>query len=101
LSLFRVLIAKIPFFFGESDEEREEEFKEIEGRTGECASAAIWQSVHGKAELGKPRRVSSILKMAKKFKIKRAAMGSFMLVLNNTGIHKTGQLGHPPLLQGT
>ena len=87
-SLFGFSLPKIPFF-GESDEEQEEEFKEIEGELANVQAlpygkyqftvkdAGTWQTTQG---------ISSILKNGKKFKIKRAAMGSFMLVMNNTGI---------------
>lgn len=87
-SLFGFSLPKIPFF-GESDEEQEEEFKEIEGELANVQDlqygkyqftvkdAGTWQTTQG---------TSSILKNGKKFKIKRAAMGSFMLVLKTTGI---------------
>ena len=87
-SLFGFSLPKIPFF-GESDEEQEEEFKEIEGELANVQAlpygkyqftvkdAGTWQTTQG---------ISSILKNGKQFKIKRAAMGSFMLVMNNTGI---------------
>ena len=87
-SLFGFSLPKIPFF-GESDEEQEEEFKEIEGELANVQAlpygkyqftvkdAGTWQTTQG---------TSTFLKNGKKFKIKRAAMGSFMLVMNNTGI---------------
>ncbi|WP_411292083.1 hypothetical protein [Sphingorhabdus sp.] len=87
-SLFGFSLPKIPFF-GESDEEQEEEFKEIEGELANVQAlpygkyqftvkdAGTWQTTQG---------ISSILRNGKKFKIKRAALGSFMLVMNNTGI---------------
>lgn len=87
-SLFGFSLPKIPFF-GESDEEQEEEFKEIEGELANVQAlpygkyqftvtdAGTWQTTQGG---------SKILKNGQKFKIKRAAMGSFMLVMSSTGI---------------
>ena len=87
-SLFGFSLPKIPFF-GESDDEQDEEFKQIEGELAgvqalpygkyqfTVTDAGTWQTTQG---------ISTILKNGKKFKIKRGALGSYMLVINNTGI---------------
>jgi hypothetical protein len=87
-SLFGFSLPKIPFF-GESDEEQDEEFKQVE-----CALAGIQAVGNGKyqftvqdAGTWQTTETSwSMLKNGQKFKIKRGAVGSYMLVVNNQGI---------------
>ena len=87
-SLFGFSLPKIPFF-GESDEEQDEEFKQVEGELAGVQAmgngryqftvkdAGIWQTTEASW---------IILKNGQKFKIKRGAVGSYMLVVNNSGI---------------
>ena len=87
-SLFGFALPNIPFF-GESAEDQANEFKEIEGALANvqtlpysmyqftAANAGTWQTTEG---------TSAFLKNGKKFKIKRAALGSYILVLDNKGI---------------
>lgn len=87
-SLFGFSFPNIPFF-GESKEEQDEESAQIEGELANVQplpygkyqftvkDAGTWQTTQG---------VSSILKNGKKFKLKRGALGSYMLVVNNVGI---------------
>lgn len=87
-SLFGFSLPNLPFF-GDNDDDQADEFKEIEGELANVQplpygkyqftvkDAGTWQTTQG---------VSFILKNGKKFKIKRGAMGSYMLVMNNTGI---------------
>lgn len=87
-SLFGFSLPKIPFF-GESDDEQDEEFKQIEGELAAVQAlgngryqftvkdAGIWQTTETSW---------SILKNGQKFKIKRGAVGSYMMVINNIGI---------------
>jgi hypothetical protein len=87
-SLFGFAVPNIPFF-GESDAQQKEEFKEIEGELANVRAlpygnyqftvpdAGTWQTTEA---------VSIILKNGKKFKIKRSTLGGYMLVVNTTGI---------------
>ena len=87
-SLFGFSLPQIPFF-GESDEEQAEGFAEIEGELANVQAlqygkyqftvqdAGTWQTTQG---------ISKILKNGTKFRLKRGALGSYMLVLGNTGI---------------
>lgn len=87
-SLFGFSLPQIPFF-GESEEEQAEGFAEIEGELANVQAlqygkyqftvqdAGTWQTTQG---------ISKILKNGTKFRLKRGALGSYMLVLGNTGI---------------
>jgi len=87
-SLFGFSLPKIPFF-GESDEEQDEEFKQIEGEIDGIQAlsngryqfavkdAGTWQTTEGSW---------FILKNGQKLKIKRGAVGSYMLVVNGRAI---------------
>ncbi|OYY68397.1 MAG: hypothetical protein B7Y00_06775 [Sphingomonadales bacterium 17-56-6] len=87
-SLFGFALPKMPFF-GESDEKQDEEFKQVEGELSGVQAigngkyqfavndAGIWQTTEASW---------LILKNGLKFKIKRGAVGSYMLVVNNSGI---------------
>lgn len=87
-SLFGFSLPKIPFF-GESDAEQEEEFKQVEGEFAGVQSigagkyqftvkdAGVWQTTEA---------TPLLLKDGKAFTIKRGALGSFMLVVNGRGI---------------
>lgn len=87
-SLFGFALPNIPFF-GESAEYKANEFKEIEGELANVQAlpygsyqftaedAGTWQTIEG---------TSAFLKNGKKFKIKRAALGSYLLVVDNQGI---------------
>jgi len=87
-SLFGFSLPKIPFF-GESEEEQEAEFKQVEGQLTGVQSigagkyqftvkdAGVWQTMEATAVL---------LKDGKPFVIKRGALGSFLLVMNGRGI---------------
>jgi hypothetical protein len=87
-SLFGFSLPKIPFF-GESDEEQDEEYKQIEGEIEAIQAlsngryqfavndAGTWQTTEGSW---------LILKNGQKFKIKRGAVGSYMLVVNGRAI---------------
>lgn len=87
-SLFGFSLPKISFF-GESDEEQDEESKQIEGEFKDIQAlnsgryqfavkdAGTWQTTEGSRQ---------ILSNGQKFKIKRGALGSYLLVVNNSGI---------------
>lgn len=87
-SLFGFSLPNIPFFGG-NDQEQANEFKEIEGELADVQAlpygkyqftvkdAGTWQTTQG---------ISKILKNGKPFKIKQGALGSYMLVMGNTGI---------------
>lgn len=87
-SLFGFSLPKIPFF-GESDAEQEEEFKQVEGELAGVQSigagkyqfivkdAGVWQTTEA---------TPLLLKDGKAFTIKRGALGSFLLVVNGRGI---------------
>ncbi len=87
-SLFGFSLPKIPFF-GESDAEQDEEFKQVEGELEAIQAlgngrhqfavndAGTWQTTEGSW---------LILKNGQKFKIKRGAVGSYMLVVNGRAI---------------
>jgi len=87
-SLFGFALPNIPFF-GESAKDQANEFKEIEGELANVQAlpygmyqftiedAGTWQTMDG---------TSAFLKNGKKFKIKRAALSSYLLVVDNKGI---------------
>lgn len=87
-SLFGFALPNIPFF-GESAEDQVNEFKEIEGALANVQAlpygiyqftiedAGTWQTTEG---------TSAFLKNGKKFKIKRAALNSYLLVVDSKGI---------------
>jgi hypothetical protein len=87
-SLFGFALPNIRFF-GESAEDQANEFKEIEGELANVQAlpygmyqftiedAGTWQTTEG---------TSAFLKNGKKFKIKRAAFNSYLLVVDNKGI---------------
>lgn len=87
-SLFGFALPNIPFF-GESAEDQANDFKEIEGALANVQALAYGQyqfTVDGAGTWQTTEGTLAFLKNGKKFKIKRAAMGSFMLVLDNKGI---------------
>lgn len=87
-SLFGFSLPKIPFF-GESDEEQDDEFKQVEGELAgvqgmgngkyqfTVKDAGTWQTTEA---------TPLLLKNGKAFSIKRGALGSYMLVINGRGI---------------
>ncbi|RRQ52418.1 hypothetical protein [Sphingorhabdus wooponensis] len=87
-SLFGFALPNIAFF-GESSEDQANEFKEIEGELANvqalpygiyqftAVDAGTWQTTEAS---------SAFLKNGKKFKIKRAALNSYLLVIDNKGI---------------
>lgn len=87
-SLFGFSLPKIPFF-GESDEEQEKEFAEIEGELANVQSLAYGKyqfTVQDAGTWQTTQSISKILRNGTKFRLKRGALGSYMLVLGNTGI---------------
>jgi hypothetical protein len=87
-SLFGFSLPKIPFF-GESDEEQDEEFKQVEGELAgvQAMGGGRYQFTVKDAGTWQTTEASwLILKNGLKFKIKRGAVGSYMLVINNSGI---------------
>jgi len=87
-SLFGFALPKIPFF-ADTGDAQSEDFQQIEGElTGVQAIANGWYQFTVKdAGTWQTTEASwTVLKNGQKFKIKRAAMGSFMLVINNRGI---------------
>ena len=87
-SLFGFSLPKIPFF-GESDAEQDEEFKQIEGEIDGIQALAFGRyqiAVKGAGIWQTTETSWFILKNGQKFKIKRGAIGSYMLVVNNVGI---------------
>ncbi len=87
-SLFGFSLPKIPFF-GESDAEQDEEFKQVEGELEaiQALGNGRYQFTVKDAGTWQTTETSwSILKNGQKFKIKRGAVGSYMLVVNNSGI---------------
>jgi hypothetical protein len=83
-SLFGFSLPKIPFF-GESDEEQEQEFKQIEGEIEgiQALSNGRYQfTVNGAGTWQTTEGSWIILKNGQQFKIKRGAVGSYMLVVN-------------------
>jgi hypothetical protein len=87
-SLFGFALPNIPFF-DESAKDQANEFKEIEGELANVQAlpygiyqftaegAGTWQTMEGSL---------AFLKNGKKFKIKRAALSSYLLVVDNKGI---------------
>lgn len=87
-SLFGFSLPKIPFF-GESDAEQDEEFKQVEGelQAVQALGNGRYQFTVKDAGTWQTTETSwAILKNGQKFKIKRGAVGSYMLVVNNSGI---------------
>ena len=87
-SLFGFALPNIPFF-GESAEDQANEFKEIEGELAGVQTLAYGKyqfTVQDAGTWQTTQATSAFLKNGKKFRIKRAALGSYMLVIGNTGI---------------
>lgn len=87
-SLFGFALPKIPFF-GESNEEQDDEFKQVEGALAgvQALGNGKYQFTVNDAGTWQTTETSwSVLKNGQKFKIKRGAVGSYMLVINNSGV---------------
>lgn len=87
-SLFGFALPKIPFF-NETNDEQDEEFKQIEGELAgvQAIGNGRYQFTVKDAGTWQTTETSwTILKNGQKFKIKRGAVGSYMMVLNNIGI---------------
>lgn len=87
-SLFGFSLPKIPFF-GESEEEQAEGFAEIEGELANVQTLPYGKYQFTVQEAGTwqtTQAISKILKNGAKFRLKRGALGSYMLILGNTGI---------------
>lgn len=87
-SLFGFSLPKIPFFGGD-DEEQEEEFKQIEGVLASVQPLGNGRYQFAVKDAGTWQTTEtswSILKDGQKFKIKRGAVGSYMMAINNGGV---------------
>ncbi len=87
-SLFGFALPTIPFF-DDADDEQNEEFQQIEGELAGVQAIANGRYQFSVKDSGTWQTTEAswtILKNGQKFKIKRGAMGSYMMVINNRGI---------------
>lgn len=87
-SLFGFALPNIPFF-GESDDVQNAEFQQIEGDLAgvqEIANGRYQFTVKDSGTWQTTEGSWTILRDGQKFKIKRSALGGYMMVINNRGI---------------